>query len=297
MEQHTPDLSVVVAAKNVRQTLLACLKLLMRQAEGRNVEIIVVDASTDGSAQSVSEYSSQIKLLHANPEWLVPRLWSLGIEEATAPIVAITIGQCLPDRHWIDTILRMAAEEERCAGFGGSIDGPRDGRWRDWAMYFSRYSAYMPPLATQLTEEIAGDNAAYRKSALEGCEEVRTGFWENLIHHHLRTGGWTLMLSSDMRVQLGPCPSAWRFCRERYLHGRHFGSTRPGNSGPARWGRIVTAPALVPFLVVRIGSRIATHRRDWLRRCLLALPWLVVFMAAWSLGEAAGYLKPQPETR
>ncbi len=287
---------MVVATTHGGPTVHECLARLARQAEGRRVEIIVVDGSTDASVRIGSDDSSHIRLVNANPDWLVPQLWSLGIQEARGPIVALTIGQCLPDANWIESILRAAAADDRCAGFGGSIDGPHQGRWRDWAMYFSRYSAYLPPVGNTLTAEIAGDNAAYRMTALNDCAEARSGFWENLIHHHLRSRGWTLRLATDMRVQLGPCPSAWRFCRERYRHGRHFASTRPGTAGPARLIRMVTAPALAPFLILRIGRRVASHRRDWLLTYLLTLPWLVAFMTSWSLGEAVGYIVPRPET-
>ena len=153
----------------------------------------------------------------------------------------------------------------------------------------------MPPVENKQTMEIAGDNAAYRKSALAGCEYARSGFWENLVHRDLRARGWKLSLAADMRVRLGTCPSAWMFCRERYLHGRYFGSTRPGRSLLTRLVRILTAPALAPFLVLRIGSRIAMHRRDWLAKYIVTLPWLVFFVCSWSAGETIGYMQPRSE--
>lgn len=293
MNPSVPELSVVVAVTHAGETPHACLTQLLRQAEGRPVQIIVVEASTGGAVRDVSESPARITRLQASPQCLVPQLWSLGIEHASAPIVALTIGQCVPDAHWIDAVLHAAATHAECAGFGGPIDGPEHGRWRDWAVYFSRYSAFLPPLESGPAVELAGDNAAYRKSALQACGSLAAGFWETLVHHRLRALGWTLWLAGDMRVRLGPCPSAWLFCRERYRHGRYFGSTRPGSSLAVRVARIATAPALAPFLIARIGARVARRRRDWLFRYVLALPWLAVFVACWSAGEVAGYLVPQ----
>lgn len=286
---------MVVATRYGGRTLRACVERLTRQASARRVEIVVVDASNEGNVFA-PESGSRVRVLAVSPDRLVPQLWSAGIQASAAPIVALTIGQCVPDANWIESILAVAARHETCAGFGGSIAGPREGRFRDWAMYFSRYSAYMPPLPTGITEEIAADNAAYRVAALEGCEDARSAFWENLVHQHLRARGWTIMLAGDMRVELGPCPSAWGFCRERYRHGRHFASTRPGTAGSGRFVRMVTAPALAPFLILRIGRRVVERRRDWIARYVLALPWLAVFMTAWALGEAAGYARPRRET-
>jgi len=293
MQDRTPEISIVVATKSGGDTLAECLQQLDRQAATRRVEIIVVDGSRDG-VPGLRRDGSTHTVVTAAPESLVPQLWSLGIERASAPIVALTIGQCVPHGGWIEAILETAEQRATTAGFGGSVDPPRDGRWRDWALYFSRYSAYMPPVGNVLTDEIAGDNAAYRMAALRQCDQVPAGFWENLVHHQLRALGWTLSLAPAMRVTLGRSPGAWLFCRERYRHGRYFGSTRPGRSLVTRAMRLATAPLLAPFLIARIGARVASHRRDWLYKYVMALPWLVLFVGSWSAGEAAGYLDSRP---
>lgn len=292
---HTPDLSVVVATKADHDTFRQCVRRLSLQAVGRNVEIVVVDGSDGTDVERVLGDSPDVRHVRADSRSLVPHLWGIGVDTAEAPIVALTIGQCLPAEGWIDAILKVSAEQQTSAGFGGSIDGPSGGRWRDWALYFSRYSAYMPPVDAVNTLELAGDNAAYRKSALGDRDYGREGFWENLVHHDVRAQGWKLSLIADMRVQLGSGVRAWQFCRERFLHGRYFGSTRPGRSLSTRLARVLTAPALAPFLLLRIGSRIVGHRPDWLGKYVVALPWIVCFLSCWSVGEAVGYLKAKPE--
>lgn len=306
MSEKVPEITVVVGAKNPGPGIRRCLEAIRKQSAGMAVEIVVADASTDGTAEIVLGSFPEVTLMRADPQLLMPQLWSLGIERARAPLVAITIGQCVPGPGWIDGILKAASTQERCAGFGGSIAGPRGGRLRDWALYFSRYSAYMPPVEARLTSDIAGDNAAYRRAALQECRaEISQGFWENLIHHRLRSRGWDLWLSPEIQVELGPAGNAGQFCRERFRHGRHYGSTRPGNSRATRAGRVLTAPALIPFLALRIGRRVARQRPDWLATYVFSLAWLLLFLSFWSLGEASGYLCPErgrpgaaaPETR
>jgi hypothetical protein len=46
----------------------------------------------------------------------------------------------------------------------------------------------------------------------------------------------------------------------------------------------------MPYLVLRIGRRVAQQRPDLLGQYLAALPWLMFFMSGWSLGELSGYL-------
>ena len=59
-EQKALWLSIVVPVYNVKEYLPACMESLLGQAEGRPVEILLVDdGSTDGSGQLCEEYASQ----------------------------------------------------------------------------------------------------------------------------------------------------------------------------------------------------------------------------------------------
>lgn len=67
-EQEALRLSIVVPVYNVKEYLPACMESLLEQAEGRPVEILLVDdGSTDGSGQLCEEYqrrSSMVRVLH-----------------------------------------------------------------------------------------------------------------------------------------------------------------------------------------------------------------------------------------
>lgn len=59
-EQKALRLSIVVPVYNVKEYLPACMESLLGQAEGRPVEILLVDdGSTDGSGQLCQEYAKQ----------------------------------------------------------------------------------------------------------------------------------------------------------------------------------------------------------------------------------------------
>ena len=286
-----PDISVVIGAQNACNTITLCLQALLRQVHGNLVEIIVVDGSTDGTADLVAAQFPQVVLIRNPNQRLVPQLWGLGIQQAKAPIVAITTAHCIPAENWIAKILNAANTQPKFAGYGGGILPPSNGAPKDWAVYFSRYSAFMPPIAEGTTAEIAGDNAAYRKAALDKYwKQPEYGFWETLFHHELRQQGETLCLSQKIEVQLGNKNHSWHFLQARFRHGYHYGSTRPETSGFGRYVRIVAAPALMPFLALRIGLRVASQHPSWLPIYVLSLPWLVIFLSAWSMGEVRGYL-------
>jgi glycosyltransferase involved in cell wall biosynthesis len=290
-DSQQPDISVVIGAQNACNTITLCLQSLLRQAHQHLVEIIVVDGSTDGTADLVTAQFPQVVLIHSPNQWLVPQLWGAGIQRAKAPIVAITTAHCIPAENWITNILNTANTQLQFAGYGGGILPPSNGAPKDWAVYFSRYSAFMPPIVEGTTAEIAGDNAAYRKAALDKYwKQPEHGFWETLFHHELRQHGGNLYLSSTIEVELGNNNHSWYFFQARFRHGYHYGSTRPETSRVGRLIRIVAAPALMPFLVLRIGLRVAKQRPDWMLIYILALPWLATFLSAWALGEVRGYL-------
>lgn len=46
----TPQLSVIISIYNAETTIITCLKSLQNQNVDRDFEIIVIDSSTDGTA-------------------------------------------------------------------------------------------------------------------------------------------------------------------------------------------------------------------------------------------------------
>jgi len=285
------EISVVVGAQNARSTVSECLDSVLAQLSGLNAELLVADSSSDGTDKIVSSRFPNVTLIHLDGDKLVPYLWGVGMERASAPIVAITTAHCIPAGNWIESILSQARSRTDCAGLGGAIGAPIGGTAMDWAVYFSRYSAFMPPAADGLVADIPGDNAAYRKEALDRCwTDRQNGFWETLFHHALRQSGGTLYMSPKVEVRLGTTDSASDYFRVRFKHGAHYGSSRPNTSGLIKLIRICAAPILMPYLVLRIGKRVATSRPDWLKYYVIGLPWLIYFMTGWSLGEIQGYL-------
>lgn len=286
------QISVVIGSQNARHTICDCLGTIKRQLEGKEAEIVVADSSTDGTAELIEKDFPEVTLIKAASDSLVPHLWGIGMDRATGPIVAITTGHCIPEPQWIENILQAAQSHAQFDGFGGPIGAPITGSAKDWAIYFSRFSAFMPPVTNGPTKDIPGDNAAYRKDALDRCWADREkGFWETLFHDALRADGKQLYMSEDVEVRLGNGGKALDYFGIRFKHGFHYGSTRPNNKGLIRIVRICAAPVLMPYLVLRMGKRIGQRKPEWLSRYILCLPWLVFFTTAWSLGEISGYLK------
>jgi hypothetical protein len=270
-----PQLSVIVATRDPAPSLTGCLERLRRSCAGLDAELIVVD----GSGQ------------------LVPELWAEGYRRSRGRIVAFTTAQCLVSETWAPALIE--AIESGAAGAGGPFALAGGTGPLDWAVFYLRYSAFTPEAlgSGRIAGEIAGDNAAYRRDALDRhAATFERGFWEVDFHGRVRKDGGYLAAVPRAVVGYGGSPPLAALVRHRFAHGRHFGAGRAEKLGKARL--VLAAPAVPCVLAARAGRRVVRGHADrW--RFLAALPWLLLLASAWAAGEAWGALTgrgvPSPE--
>jgi glycosyltransferase involved in cell wall biosynthesis len=281
--------SIVVASHDARATVADCLESIRRQAGGE-AELLVVDNSTDGTADVLRERFPEVSVMHLPPSALIPELWSAGIGASHGDAVAITTAHCVPNERWMAAMLDALAGP--AAGVGGAIDNDPDGSTVDWAVYFCRYAAYMPPVREGFVAEIAGDNAAYKRRAIDACAGAwRDGFWEAAVHAELRRAGERLWLSSAALVCHKRSFGFAGFLRQRFAHGMRYGRDRGRELGVAQRSlRALGSPLVPAVLLFRIVRQVRRKRRHG-KELVRALPCLLAFLAAWASGELIGTLR------
>src|SRR6266542_4494899 len=140
--------------------------------------------------------------------------------------------QMIPAADWVDAIIR---EHEQHDAVGGAIDPGPQLRRVDWAEYFCRYARDMPPFEAADRDDVAGDNASYKRALLvEEREHLRTGFWEPVIHPVLQRRGVGLWHTPVMLMRLGRSSGFGAFARQRIKHGRLYPSQRGGHFARSR---------------------------------------------------------------
>ena len=280
-------ISVVVAAWPDTAGLLECLGALQRQWD-QQVQIFVV-SPVSPPADFARKFAA-VQWLAAAPTALIPNLWSLGMAAATGEVVAITTAHFVPAPDWIAQI-RAAHRRIDSAGIAGPIDPPRGGSLGDWATYFLRYSTGFIYHREQSVHDLIGDNASYRRSALQAhWESIRVGFWEPEFHRRVLAEGRTLTFVPEIRITQKHSFGVSRFCSQRLNHGRHYGRDRM--KGKSAWFRLVgiLASPLIPFvLLAKIVARL-THKPAYVLPFLASLPVLLLFICSWAVGELWGYL-------
>ncbi|MCO4771646.1 MAG: hypothetical protein KDA24_16555 [Deltaproteobacteria bacterium] len=271
----------------------------VRSIEGQRVEgveVLLVWASGDEACASACRRvdSDWVRLVEGPRGALIPGLWSHGIVESDSERVAITVHHCEPGPHWVRGLLD--ADLSRHVGVGGPIAQAPGSDGVSWAVYLQRYAPFSPGAvgaSPRPADEIAGDNALYRRDRLAAVPEAWSGgFWELDVHRRLRELGGTLGFDPALLVTHRNGYTPLGFSEQRLRHGFLFGA------GRARRLRLVQrigyrslSPA-IPFLFGRkVFARALAHgpARPHL---LPALPWLLLFLCAWSLGEGLGANRP-----
>lgn len=280
-----PTISVVVASTGPGSALEACLESLAGQMPAHGVEVVVVAGAADAGLAGRPD----VRIVPVAAGGLVPELWAAGIRATSGDVVALTTAHCVPAKDWLAAI--AAAHDSPVAAAGGAIEPDDGGRPLDWAIYFCRYSCYMLPLPAGAVVDLAADNASYRRAELERVQDAwREGFWESPVHEELRRRGRALVLDPSIVVHHRPSFSVGGFLRQRLLHGQHYARRRIRGAPGRRALYLAAAPVIPLVLAARIARAVLGKRRHRLA-LLRAAPLLLLFLLAWTLGEALGYLR------
>lgn len=283
----SPGLTVVIAVKGGEANLGAILERMV-VTDPHMVDVLFCVAGP--APEALKQIGARHRVIEASEAALVPHLWRDGLVAAQSDRVALTTAQFVPPEAWVEGLL--SADLDHWAGVGGPIENDGEANPVRWAVYFLRYWKFAPPVSLGPADEIAADNAVYdRAEVMKHPDLLAQGFWEPSFHARFRADGRGLCLDERLLSRYRGHDGVDDFSRQRFAHGRAFAVTR-GRSGSraAAAAYLLATPLLPPLLIGRIMSK-AFRLRLHAVRLFQALPWLIVFVAAWSAGEAAGYLK------
>lgn len=282
-------LSIVVAVPEEGAVLGSCLTALEAQISGVAAEILVIDGTKSGAVASRSPGSGAMRVLLLPTQSEVPTLWQAGIDASRGGIIALLVDSCIPGRDWVRQILQ--AHQSDCAVIGGAIDLAPTLGTVDSAIYFCRYSRYMPPFTARFLDDLPGNNCSYKRKALVGLQDdLADGFWETFVHHKMRARGDRLLCLPEILVYYVGSASGLSFLRVRFKHGCKFAARRAKELN--WWQRTLRAVVfpLVPFVMLSRIARCVWEKPRYRATFLSCVPLLLAFLTAWSTGECVGYI-------
>ena len=291
------DISIVVPVRLARETIGPTLEALLAQCGDLGAEVIAVVSRADPSVAALEGLSDpRLRVIQLDGSRSVPQLRAEGIRAARGRLVAITEDHCLFSPGWVHGLIEAHAERE-VAAVGGPVENGRCGGPIDWAIYFSRYLVWMPPLAAGAVTALPGNNACYRRDVLGSCRELYAhGFWEHDFNREITARGLKMWMAPGLVVTHNKPYRFFPYVALRYRHARCFGGMLAARLSPAkRLRRIVLSP-LIPLALLARANTAVTQKKRRQREFLLALPALLVFYLVWFWGELVGYVVGPGET-
>lgn len=281
-----PRVSVVIGVQHAWKNVARIVDRI-GSSGAQDTEVFVCHASDDPPPAELA-LPDHFGVLSGHAGALIPQLWALGIASAQGEVVAILSANCIPDAHWIRKVATLDLAMH--VAYGGAIYLADFASGRDTAIHVLRYCSVTPPQSKREIQDVAADNSVYRRAEIIKHDDLlKLGFWEPSFHARFRADGLTMAFEPDLSVAHVNTYSTRAFLVRRFEHGHAFGQERMSRFGP--WRRVAML-ALAPlaacyFAAKVVGRGVASPGLRW--RLPGSLPWLVPFIAAWSLGELSGY--------
>ena len=288
------DVSVVVASVESARSMERCLESIQAAVGGRSSELIVVDASRDGSADIAEKQVGHAHVLRCAVGTLTPELWAEGIARSTGRVIALTTGHFVVGPTWVDSL--ESALKDGQVGAAGRIDLANETSVTDWAIFYLRYSEFLdePEHVRRGVSGIPADNAAYDGDAIRRFVKTSNdGFWEVEFHRQLHAGGGSLAIVPGATARYARSFPFSTIARHRFHHGRHAGAWRVSHHARSAAMIVVAAPLVPLALAARVWRRVrplVSHRGRFVR----SLPAFLALAAAWAVGEAVGAVSGAP---
>lgn len=225
--QHTPFVSVIVAARDEEKNIAACIEALRKQTyQISNFEIIIInDRSKDRTAKIVQELMPgcpNIKLLNVTKrhEGYAPKKFALtqGIEKALGEILLFTDADCQPLPDWIRTIVTYFEEDVGVVAGFSPLQKPgkklcfTDKLYALESMSLACVAAGGIGIGRPMT--CSGRNFAYRKKVFQevnGFNEIGhhiSGDDDLFLHLVSRKTKWKIRYAADARALVYTAPPA-----------------------------------------------------------------------------------------
>ncbi len=288
-ENDKPRLSIVIASCVGPPFIDRCLRSLEPQIADLDIECIVVDRAGEPVVSAIERDFPWVRVIRRMPGESVPDLRRAGIVEAKADYVAIIEEHCVAREDWIATVIRCT--EQPIGALGGVVEDYDYKRLTDWAVYFTEYNSYMPPVDAAEGNNICAANCVYdRKLLLEHLPPEGSGYWEAGLNNKLLDAGATFRVEPELVVfHTGPFGLSY-YLHQRFLFSRAFAGTRRESASIGfRAAYVLLAPFLAPLLWFRTASRVF-KKRQHIGKFLSVTPHMVPITATYVFGEWIGFL-------
>ena len=278
-------LSVIVVCLNASDVREACLDALQAQADVNDTEILAVGHWSEKEKQLGQERSPKVKWLSAAEETTIPQMRTQAIQQSCGETIALLEDDCMVPKDWMQQVLQAQAGTSQIVG--GAIAPGTYRRLLDWANYFCEYGRFMPPFAGP-QNALPGNNVTYNRTVLPAFAPGE-GFYEVFFHDAWLRTGKQLVADPKLAVTNVNHWSLRQMTNVPFHHGRAYAGMRSQTFPFWRKGMYTVLSLALPFVKAARLAAVVLQRAQFRIQFLLSLPWTMLFLGSWSLGELVGY--------
>ena len=284
-----PEISIVLATQNAAQYVGECLDSLRPQLGAANAEVIIADASSDGTAEFIRERYPEVRLHHHQQPLGLQELMREVLRDARGRIVVLIDPGCVFPGDWLQK-LRQAHKSDYSV-IGGAVENRHPNGLVSWACYMVDYGAFMLPARRRVTPLLPGIHLSYKRPIVDlVLNSMPDGFWKAFLHGELARRGVPFLFEPKLVTYYSRPDTFFSFLRRYYRRGWYFAAMRCKKlSRASRLLRVILFPALPLILFAQrmraqIGGK--AHRIEW----LLTLPLQAIFLTGWAAGEWTAFV-------
>lgn len=288
--QARPAVSVVIAAYNERHTIERCLASLENQATSYPFEVILIDSSTDGTAELARKFRF-VQTRHFAKRKYCGDARNEGLALARGAIVAFLDADCFVEPHWIEAMVHAHASPYLAVG--GVVENGTPERLVAWAYYFCEFSLWLPRQSCGEIAQMAGCGLSIKRRAFEQYGPFLTGTYcsDTAFHWRLQRDGHCVLCVPAIRVFHTLRYTLREFLQHVVEHRRCFAAVTAQQKHFSRTRRLlaVLAAPVLPFLLLAVIGFRVTRSRVHVGRFLRASPLVFLGLVARACGEMRGY--------
>ena len=292
-EEHTCDLSIIVAWQESQPNVEDCLDSLLGQKTDGSVEVILAYGGFKPDLSKLVSKYPKLKIIEHPTSGSIPSLHGVGVSQASGKLVAITEAHTTFASNWIDTAISVSTTISDAA-IGGAVEPGKTLSSVDFALYLCDYAQFALPLESGLSDDLPGNNVIFKRKVIDQYlsekDLTKDGFWKTFFCHELMESGERISRHSSLVAYYNRHLSFNDVMDRRYHHGRCFGAMRSvGFEASKKALYVASCMVLPPILTVRLFKKVC-QKPSLIGRFIWLQPICNMIICAWVLGEYHGML-------
>ena len=284
--------SVVVASFRPGSLIDRCLTALLAQQGVPTPHLVVVDSSTDGTAERLRRAFPTIEVVALARQTPQSVARNIGIAGTQAPFIAMTDQDCLVPPDWLARLLARH-QEGAYAAVGGAIGNGTPESAVGTASYLIEFNEFLPTGDVHFVTMVPHCNVCFRREVFSKTGPfvaVPPGAEDLVFNFLLCQQGQRILFDPNIVVKHMNRTTFSAFLQHQRLLGLGSAVARKtvaiNGTVLLRYPRLAYALPLVRL--VRTANRLLSTNRSAFLQYLKVLPILLPGYATWTAGFLSG---------